>query len=102
MTRQTKCFIEFSDLIGWRFECKSCHISLELPLSDFRLGTLHECPQCKNHWAMVPAGPMAQSSFEPLFKKFVSMLEEFKQALGENSVLGFSVTLELRDMPPQK
>lgn len=101
MTSQTKLFIELTDLVGWRFECKTCHASLELSLEDFRTGTLNECPQCRAHWASIPSGPSVNTSFEPYFQKFISTLNDLKRELGEKTVLGFSMMLEIKE-PPKK
>jgi hypothetical protein len=104
MTNQTRSFIDLSDLIAWRFECRNCHASLELSLDKLEKGTLNECPHCHRHWALVPTDGYSSSSFEPLFTKFLGALDELKRVLGEKSVLGFSLTIEINQPvpPPQK
>jgi hypothetical protein len=58
MTKQVKQYIEISDIIGVRFECKQCHTSVSYPLSErFNLGKLTDCPSCGATWVFDPLGP---------------------------------------------
>ncbi len=100
MTSQTRLFIELSDLTAWRFECKNCRASLELDLTELKKGTLNECPHCHRHWALIPTNEYATVAMEPVFTKFLDALKELKGVLGEKSVLGFSVSLEVKAPPP--
>jgi len=64
MTTQTKRFIELSDLLGLRFECKECHASLFLPLSKVLIASrLRSCPHCNHPWLAVMNGQSGTSVY---------------------------------------
>jgi hypothetical protein len=101
MTSQTRYFIELSDLTAWRFQCKSCHASLELALDKIERGVLNVCPNCRAHWALIPTSEYAQAGFDSYFTNFLKAVLDLKRELGEKSVLGFSMTLEIKQPPPE-
>jgi hypothetical protein len=98
MTSQTKKFIELSDIIALRFECKNqkCKSTLTTSVRDFRQGTLNACPVCKNPWATVNGGSceLAISDFMQAFHKMEKMLGS-----GGEFPAGFSITLEVKEEP---
>jgi uncharacterized Zn finger protein len=89
MTSQTKKYIELSDIIGLRFECKNaeCGASLTLPmLEDInRTHPLQKCPNCGQVWVQ-----FADSTYELEFKKLVSTLR-----IIANAAMGCRFTLEI-------
>jgi len=96
MTSKTRCFIELADLLAWRFECKNCHASLELSLDNLEKGTLNECPHCHRNWALIPTTPLSSVNFEPHFTRFIEALNQLKGQFGDQSVLGFDLSLEIK------
>ncbi|MGA2371143.1 MAG: hypothetical protein ABSG11_10785 [Candidatus Korobacteraceae bacterium] len=51
MTSQTKHYIELSDILALRFECKNCKTSVTFGMSqNFDLKKLSDCPGCKKTW----------------------------------------------------
>jgi|SRR5579872_1749796 len=97
MTSQTKKFIELSDIIALRLECKNqeCKATLITSARDFRKGTLNACPVCKEPWAIVNGGSceLAVSDFMQAFHKLESML------CAGNFPAGFSLMLEIKEEP---
>lgn len=98
MTSQTKKFIELSDIIALRLECKNqkCKATLTTSVRDFRKGTLSACPVCKEPWATVNGSSceLAVSEFMQAFHKLEGMLG------GEGHFpAGFSLTLEIKEEP---
>lgn len=50
MTVQTKCFIELSDIIALRFDCKKCKAISVFPFEEFR-DVPQICPNCEQEFA---------------------------------------------------
>ena len=77
MTSQTKQFIELSDLLAFRLECKQCGSSL---LISFRkIGTLPlTCANCTADWFDNPDSPArsAISQFLSMARKLGGLLEK--------------------------
>ena len=81
MTIQTKHFIELSDIIALRLDCKNCFASLTCSRGDkIEAKLLRVCPQCNEPWAALPGG----STIELEITKLVSALREAKLTLGES------------------
>ncbi len=100
MTSETKRFIELSDLLSLRLECKHCHS--ELLLSSLRsLGTkeeqgkLNRCPVCSRDWALVNG-----STCELTIAEFLKALNSLRDALGSFPA-GFKLTLEIEHTDQQ-
>jgi hypothetical protein len=96
MTSQTKYFIDVSDIIALRFECKHCHATTSLPISsDIRIESLRACPNCNEPWAR-----MNESSIEIAIKKFVDNFKEFEAVLRRRNEFapdrGFILSVEIR------
>jgi|SRR5271156_3298054 len=94
MTSQTKKFMELSDILSLRFECKHC--GSELLISSLRdidkkeeQGKLNDCPVCRREWARVNG-----SSSESVIAKFLTALNKLRSEL-DTFPFGFSLTLEL-------
>ncbi len=89
MTSQTQHFIEFSDILSLRCECRNpeCRAVLLLPLSGTLSGTLRKCPKCKSEWT----GYEHSDSYEPEIQRFIDSLKYVSQLK-----LGCSLTLETK------
>jgi hypothetical protein len=53
-----RAFIELSDILSLRLECKRCHSSITIPRMDrghsdekFQTAVRNECPSCGKNWA---------------------------------------------------
>ncbi len=91
MTSQTKYYIEVSDIVALRFECRTCRAVLTLPLvADIGKSVLR-CPKCKNGWTQ-----MEHASHEPLIEEFVRQVDTLAHIVPG---LGFSFSLELSSDP---
>ena len=97
MTAQFKYFIELSDIIGIRCECKNpeCRATLLLPLNDMR-EALVCCPRCTQGWTR-----LGETTFEMEVKKYLKELENLKSMAKH---LGFTLTLEIdeRAIPAER
>lgn len=98
MTSQTKKFIEISDMVGLRFECKNpqCGVSLSLPMQQgvSRTDTLQRCPHCGKAWTM-----FEDSDYAVQFKRLLDLLRAISEApLGCR--FSFEIKPELRELPP--
>jgi hypothetical protein len=91
MTVQTKRFIEVSDIVGLRCECKNseCKTTLLLPLGGGMNGALKKCPKCGNSWAL-----FSGSSYEIEINGYLSQLALLKSSMEH---FGFSLTLEISE-----
>jgi hypothetical protein len=100
MTTQTKTFIELSDIIGLRLECKACGCSLALgsgkgqeiidSMLSIRNNTLLNCPTCGAAW-MQTLDP--NRSADTALKELVRKLRDFK-TIEPN--YGCTVSLEIK------
>lgn len=101
MTTQVKIYIEVSDIIGLRLQCKTCGCSLILE-TEKDSGTvnnllaanntlLQKCPTCHAPWtqALNPQ-TIADSDIKDLFRK-IRDLKKSEQGFG------CSVTLEIKE-----
>jgi transcription elongation factor Elf1 len=99
MTSETKKFIEFSDILSIRFECKHC--GSELVISSLRdmgkreeQGKLSNCPVCTRPWASVNG-----STCESTITGFLDALNKVRESLGSFPA-GFLLTLEVASEEP--
>ena len=94
MTSQTKKYIEFSDILAVRCECKhdNCRTSLSVPLEGISGKELRYCPKCSESWV-----DLGSSSFEQLFTELASKIRRINEAQVH---LGCAITLEIRDEQP--
>ena len=97
MTSQTKHFIELSDIVALRFECKHCHATVSLPISaDIKVESLRICPNCNEPWARLPEG----STIELAIKKFIDDFKNFEDLLRRRSEFlpesGFLLCIEIK------
>jgi hypothetical protein len=89
MTNQTQLFIELSDILSLRCECRNpeCRAVLVLPLTGTLNGALRKCPKCKGAWA----GYEHTESNEPDIQRFIDSLRHVSSLK-----LGCNVTLEIK------
>jgi len=98
MTSETKHFIELSDVLGFRFECKNCHTSVMLPLNEFQAGLLYNCPNCRRDWASVKTpsgGGSGVINYEPTLTKFIHAFNELKSNFYDKSIVGCTLRVEV-------
>lgn len=93
MTIQTKHYIDLSDIINFRFECKTCGTSLTVPLKDRLMNRLEKCPGCYQPWAILNG-----ASYEPLFDRFREAVLNLDNALvgPPPAPLGLRFSLEIK------
>jgi hypothetical protein len=91
MTSQTKHYIEVSDILSVRCDCKHCGASLSLPLSRDVGKSLLVCPQCNKGWARLD-----NSTEETLISEFALKVEKLVSSLPR---LGFNLLLEIASDP---
>lgn len=96
MTEETKKFIELSDILSLRLECKRCES--ELLISSLRdmlrreeEGKLNNCPVCGREWASVSG-----SSCELTIAQFLDSLNKLRSTL-KTFPAGFLLTLEIKN-----
>jgi hypothetical protein len=99
MTSQTQKFIELSDILALKLECKHCGSALAIPSSrDMAgredIGKLSTCPVCRMPWAS-----LGGSTYEPLIVKFVSALNEIRRTF-KDAPIGFTLTFEVSGDKP--
>ena len=105
MTSQMKQFIELSDMLSLRFECKHCKSELLLPsardLSEKEeCGRLNKCPACDKPWASING-----STCQPAIGKFLESLNTLRGMLGIHQgafPAGFNLTIEVKKEAEQK
>jgi len=100
MTSQTKHYVELTDIVAIRCECRRCGASVSLPvMENVRTEGLQCCPSCNEHWAQLnPVLP--HQSIEPAIRTFIGSLTTFKGVLertsSNQSEGGFRLTLEVK------
>ena len=97
MTVQQKLFIELTDIVSLRFECKTCHAALQICLDSHRHGILRQCPACNADWALMNNG-MASKNAEMHFQNFMTVIKNL-EALTKDVPLGFQMYLEIKSPP---
>lgn len=102
MTHQTAHFLEMSDILGFKVECKQCHASVFLSKeANVRLDRFRHCPNCNEPWFQLPEG----STIEKSVKDFVDAFQHFEALLGRvEKVSGdgrFAFSLQIKE-PKEK
>jgi hypothetical protein len=97
MTSQTKVFLDPSDIVALRLECKQCGATLTLALSGaIEAKKLRTCPHCNNPWTM-----MHEKTIEPLVEKVINSLSSLNRSMDESGFpWGCSLTLEIKNPTP--
>jgi hypothetical protein len=96
MTEETKKFIELSDVLALRLECRHCGSGLLISsgrdmMKREEQGKLNNCPVCGREWASVSG-----SSCEMTIAQFVDCLNKLRATL-KTFPAGFIMTLEVKD-----
>ena len=94
MTIQTKQYIDLSDVVAFRFDCKQCGATLSLPLSDPRPKlALEHCPNCKTAWTMKTG-----VDYNRVISDFRESLKRVSEIMPEDSPhkLEFTMVLEVK------
>jgi hypothetical protein len=100
MTSQTKKFIELSDIVGLRIQCKhaECHATLLLPiLTKLDREKLLVCPYCQRPWTRLPTG----STIENTVEECARAISKLSSALNDPSFRGFALSLEIKQDDPK-
>jgi hypothetical protein len=94
MTSQTQQFIELSDILSLRCECRNpeCRAVLLLPFTGSLNDALRKCPKCKREWA----GYEDAMSSAPDVQRLLDSLKHVSQLK-----LGCSLMLEVK-LPPKE
>jgi len=99
MTAQLKHFIDISDIVSLRMQCRHCEATLSLPISEkMEVQPLRTCPSCNEPWASLPSGNTIENPITDLAKA-IKVLERVKQARDEwakDPNRGFSISLEIK------
>jgi hypothetical protein len=88
MTTQTLHYIEVSDILALRCECRKCHAVLTLPLSKDVGDALLKCPRCSKPWTR-----LENSTHEVQVSEFAAKVETLASQLPN---FGFLLSLEIK------
>jgi hypothetical protein len=96
MTSHTKHYIDLSDIVALRLECKHCRGTISLPIhSEIRAQSLRACPNCNEHWASLHQG----ANMEIAITNLVDTLKDFELAFRKRSEFsqegGFLLSVEI-------
>jgi transcription elongation factor Elf1 len=96
MTEETKKFIELSDVLSLRLECRHCGSGLSISscrdmMRREEQGKLSNCPVCGREWASIGG-----SSCEMTIAQFVDCLNKLRGTL-KSFPAGFLLTLEIKN-----
>ncbi|MDE2103736.1 MAG: hypothetical protein KGL39_41245 [Patescibacteria group bacterium] len=99
MTMRAQHYIEVSDILAIRLECKNCGASVSFPIAkDLRFEALNACPNCSAPWLGFPASSTitpAVSDFAAAIAKTASVLKEWDNTLATVHQKGFAFSLEV-------
>jgi hypothetical protein len=104
MTTQTKVFIELSDIIGLRLQCKACGCALSLGEAGSTVDSLLamnnvvllKCPACPQTWMEAPdRQKLADTELKELARKF----RDFLKLEGR---YGCTLSLEIKQEDPEE
>ena len=87
MTSQTKVYIEMSDILSLRCDCKECGASLSLPLSFGVAKSMLACPKCRKPWLQYEGG-----TYQITVDEFAKTIEALKHIL---PTVGFKLYIEI-------
>ncbi len=106
MTSQTKRFIELSDIIGLRVQCRNPKCEASLLIGDAQImalaqdndSTLYKCPACRSGWT-IPATenlgyPGSERGYDKEIKTFLRMLINMRAF---ESKVGCHLMLEIKE-----
>jgi hypothetical protein len=90
MTIQTRHYIELSDVVALRCECRHCGAVLTLSLAkEISTRKLRRCPNCDEEWA---------ESIEVTISNAITSLKKLQSEMEDRSSRdgGFSLTIEVK------
>jgi|ERR1019366_6091270 hypothetical protein len=87
MTAKTQCFIELTDIIGIRCECKQCGTILLIEPTSIGKA-LAACPKCLENWALLGDKSDYSGKIVDLWSSLL-MLQKIRDRIG------FALTLEI-------
>src|ERR1700694_2513131 len=93
---ETKTFIQLSDILSRCFTCRHCGASIQSSLNKLQPGLIKKCPNCHREWAEVAGNGIVMKNYESEFLQFVSAIMEVQKLMGEDSIIGFSFSLEIK------
>jgi DNA replicative helicase MCM subunit Mcm2 (Cdc46/Mcm family) len=88
VTTQTKQYIELSDLLALRYECKECQTSVTVPIKGFDTVPVTHCPKCRKGWTIVD-----NTSYKEDIEYFVTSAVRLKDVL---RAMGFNLSIEVK------
>ncbi len=91
MTTQTKNYIEVSDIIAFRCECKKCGVALTFPADKDMASSTKDCPHCGSGWTR-----LGQSTNEVFVVELANKINQLCMLLPH---MGFNLTLEVKEEP---
>jgi len=101
MTSQSKTFIELSDIIGMRLECKTCGVSILInqpnlsSTTDKHNTALRSCPTCTSSWTH-SEGHSVSGGMRPGFDTEIKeMIRAIATVRDLQEKLGCNLTLEI-------
>ncbi len=81
MTSKTKYYVELSDILAVRCECKRCRATVSIPIvRDARTNGLYSCPNCNEEWTVFTVGQNSQS-VDPTIRAFINSLKSMDEAI---------------------
>jgi len=98
VTSQTRKFIDLSDVLALKLDCKACKSSLTIPIARDLMAReeafkLNDCPMCRTAWIAVN-----NSSYHAVLAEFTDKLKRLQGAL-DTAPWGFTLVLELKEEP---
>lgn len=97
MTSQTKHYIELSDMVALRFECKNCRTAMLIPMEQsFDFTKLRDCPVCQSDFVST----RTDATVSQEIKNFVSAWTALKRAFPPDGkfMSELALTLEIRNL----
>ena len=89
MTRQTKTFIELSDMLAFKIECPDCHCSTVIPVDGFHSIPMM-CPNgCTREWEQLHSHGVTEA--------FNEWIVAMRLVRDRTSQLGLKLSLEIRE-----
>ena len=91
MTKQSKTFIDLSDVLSFRFECPGCHCSAIIPVDGF-MAVPAACPnRCGKEW---------EQQFEHgVSEAFRELVNAMRLVQRKTAHAGLPFSLEIREEP---
>jgi len=92
MTKETRHFIELSDIISFQFRCKKCGATVSRPISGTRNVPGAICGNCDIDWSFDPSETRS-------IEELASKIRYVKKIIGEKN---FTLRIEIADPSEEK